>query len=141
MAVDKKGDYYNPPSDYQDLDGNWKTFTYIDHDKHISRTQSGRETEEALLAKEARLKEAREALASYKESLIKEILALPACNVRKDNDGFMNQVMLEEVLIKSSSPMTWNEKIIREASAVNEDFLHLLHKRVLSFHSINNVED
>lgn len=42
MAVDKKSDYYNPPTNYRDIDGNMKTFTYVDHDKHVTRLKLGR---------------------------------------------------------------------------------------------------
>ncbi len=141
MAVDKKGDYYNPPSDYQDMDGNWKTFTYIDHDKHTSRTKSGRETQETLDEKKKRLEEIRANLRAFKENKILEILSLPPAPLVEEHDSFLNKVLLAEIVIRDSEPVTWNEKVIREACDVNEDFLNLLHSRILKFHNINNVED
>lgn len=141
MAVDKKGDYYNPPSDYQDMDGNWRTFTYIDHDKHTSRTQSGRETPEVLAEKRKRLEEIRENLRQYRESRIQEILSLSPAPLVKEDDSFINKVLLAEIIIRDSEPVTWNEKIIREICEINEDFLKMLHSRITTFHNINNMED
>ena len=40
MAVDKKSDYYTSSNTYTDLDGNLKTFTVVDHDRHTSRLKS-----------------------------------------------------------------------------------------------------
>lgn len=141
MAVDKPGDYYNPPSDYQDMDGNWKTFTYIDHDKHTTRTNSGRETKEVLDLKKERLEKIREELRLFKENKIKEVLSLPACAVVMESDSFLNKVLLVEILIRDSELMTWNEPVLREVCSINEGFLNLLYSRVLNFHNINNVED
>jgi len=36
MHIKKKAEYYTPPDNYRDLDGNLKTFTYVDHDKKIT---------------------------------------------------------------------------------------------------------
>jgi hypothetical protein len=70
MAVDKKSDHYNPPTNYKSIDGNMKTFTYVDHDKK-TKISTSRTSEEEInrINKE---------LADYKESLINEILSLPA---------------------------------------------------------------
>lgn len=141
MAVDKKGDYYNPPSEYQDLDGNWKTFTYVDHDKHTSRTQLGRESPETLDAKKIEIERIREELRQYRENRIKEILSLPPAPLIEENDSFLNKVLLAEIILRDSEPVTWNEKILREVCEINEDFLRLVHSRILLYHNINNIED
>lgn len=142
MAVDKKGDYYNPPSDYFDpRDEQWKTFTYVDHDKNTSRTKLGRETEEVLAEKKKVVEELNESLKEYRENKIKEILSLPPAPLVEEHDSFLNKVLLAEIIIRDSDPISWNEKIIREICDVNEDFLNMLYFRIRTFHNINNIED
>lgn len=133
MAVDKKGDYYNPPSEYQDLDGNWKTFTYVDHDKKTRISTHVSSPEEIEQRKQEKIER--------RNKTISEILSLPPAPLVQENDSFLNKVLLAEIVIRDSEPVTWNEKVIREACEVNEDFLNLLHTRILAFHNINNVED
>lgn len=133
MAVDKKGDYYNPPSEYQDLDGNWKTFTYVDHDKKTKISTHVSTPEEIEQRKKEKI--------DRRNKTISEILSLPPAPLVQENDSFLNKVLFAEIVIRDSEPVTWNEKVIREACEVNEDFLNLLYSRILAFHNINNVED
>lgn len=46
--MDKKSKYSPAPTNYTDHDGQTKTFTVIDHDRHVTRTQMGRERKEKV---------------------------------------------------------------------------------------------
>lgn len=69
MAVDKKSQHYTSAKNYTDLDGNSKSFTFIDHDvktKIAAKVTSPEEIEEA-----------KSGLKDYKKQIINRILSIP----------------------------------------------------------------
>ena len=118
MAVDKKSDYYNPPADYQDRDGNWKNFTYVDHDKKLSMK---------IMPSNEEIQDAKTQLKEYKEKKIAEILSLPAiCAVMNKDDR--NEEFVERNIEEKS--VKWREEVVRNACMINVDLCRNLFNEV-----------
>lgn len=98
MAVDRPGDYYNPPTNYEDLDGNLRTFTYRDFDKRPI-PMGGKITEEEA-------KEAKEGIKNYRTELQERILSLPASLCPFDYQDFT-------VRGEGKDTITWNQEMIK----------------------------
>jgi hypothetical protein len=107
--MDRKSDYYTSAQHYRDLDGNSKSFTFVDHDvkPSISVTSSTKEDIE-LIKKEVR---------DHTERVIEEILSFPAVNILKNSYG-----MYEEFVIRNAEKgvIEWNEEMVRNACRIND---------------------
>ena len=106
---------YTPPSDYRDLDGNHKTFTYIDHDIKTSistSTSSKKEVE--------KIKEDRERMMN---ECIEEILALPAVAAAGVADNIYEQFIIRDL----EKGIIWNETVVRNALVLNDTLRYQLH--------------
>jgi hypothetical protein len=96
MAIDKKSDYYTHPEGYRDLDGNHRQFTIIDHDVKASIPTGEKKGEEAI----------KKELAAYKESLIEEILNIPA--------SLCPYLFHDYTLRGDVVNISWNETMLRD---------------------------
>jgi hypothetical protein len=110
-----------PPthSHYDNLDGNIKNFTHIDHDKKLKVAVGGKESLEDL----------QESLRQYKQDNIERILLLPAYAI------LVGQApeRYEEFVIRDlkSGEIKWNETVVRnycETVGMYENYV--LHLRV-----------
>ena len=123
MAVDKKGDYYNPPSAYTDLDGNLKTFTYIDHDRHTSYVDSmARETEETRKAREQELIILNKSISEEREKSINAILSLPAISFLQSRNTFAEDCIIRD----QEKGIIWDENFIRGFLLTRPDMIHTI---------------
>lgn len=132
MAVDKKSDHVgNHGGAYSDIYGHSRNFTYIDHDRHTSRTQLGRESASTLEEKQQRLDALQKEIKDHNDQMIEEILALPAVNAVRNEDNFIDKALYEEFIIRSvDTGITWNEQVLREACTLNHNLCRELHQRV-----------
>lgn len=114
MAVDKKSDHYTSPANYKALDGQMRTFTYIDHDKKTKIGAVNVTPEQILKAKD-----------EFKQSLEREIdkiLALPAVNAVRNPDG-----LYEEFIERSEDKgIIWRPEMLREALRISPSLSHNL---------------
>lgn len=134
MAVDKKSDHVgNHGGGYTDIDGMSRQFSYVDYDRKLpSRTESGRESEEAKAEKAKRLEDLRADIKAYIDRRIEEILVLPAVNAVSTEDNFVDKAIYEDLIIRDIKTKTifWNEKVLREACHINQDLCRNLFLRV-----------
>jgi len=118
MAVDRPGQYYNPPDNYHDPDGNLKTFTYIDYDK--------KKIPMGTVVSQEELKEINEGQKTYKEQLIERILAV--------NAGFC-PLEYSDYTVRGANVthLTWNEAMLRDSGVgtqILRDLVVILENRV-----------
>lgn len=118
---------YVPPANYDDMEGNVKQFTYVDHDikTKVSNHISGN------------IDDVRNAIKKYREDKIEEVLAMPAVSI-----GDMEQY---QVLInRSAEGITWNKNAVKELLLTTDHvyFLPILvwKKTVKESHWHDNVE-
>ncbi len=99
--MDKK-DYYTSPDNYQDIDGNMKTFTYVDHDvkptisAHVPETKTEKQEREEWMAN------------NLKET-IEEVLQFPAAAIAHTPNE-----MYQALIMRTESGIKWNEKAVIE---------------------------
>lgn len=105
--MDKKK-YYTSPDNYRDIDGNMKTFTYVDHDikpsisAHLPETKTEREERE-------------EWMADYLEWRIELVLLLPAVNIVGVAGG------IYDFLVKRTDTIDWDKKAVRTHLTEDKD--------------------
>lgn len=97
--MDKKSDHYTSAKNYTDLDGQSKSFTFIDHDKK-TKVSTGKVTKKELAA----IKDANRA---YKKFVIENILDIPASICPYEYQDFT-------VRGEGVSAILWNESMIRD---------------------------
>ena len=119
--MDKKGNYYTSPDNYTDIDGNLKTFTYIDHDKKTSISMST-ETEEE---REERKKNHKTLL----QQTIDEIIEFPAIYAAYPEDDMLKAHLFNEI-INSEDGVKWDIPILKEICMIDRDFALLLRSRL-----------
>lgn len=115
MAVDKKSEHYTSAEVYRDLDGNHKTFTYIDHDKKIRIAAGEPLTEDQLTS-------LKESVSSQIDNSIEEILALPALSAATP-DGLYEEFVTRDM---SKQRIVWQEEMVRDACRINHNLRHNL---------------
>ena len=86
---------YEPPANYDDMEGNVRQFTYVDHDikPKISLNVNTSESDANLL--------------SYRKEVIKEILALPAVSVG-------HRVDYQYLIERGEGGIKWNTKAVED---------------------------
>lgn len=111
MAVDKKSQHVgNHGGAYTDIDGMSKQFTYVDHDK---KTKISTHKSESL-------EELRKAHINHVGKQVTAMLALPAINVVRNQDG-----LFEEFIIRDKDKgVIWNEDMVWDACTINSLLLH-----------------
>jgi hypothetical protein len=120
MAVDRKGDYVgNHGGHYTDIDGQSKMFTYIDHDRHTSRTQSGRESDEVKERKAKELEELRASIKKINDDKISAILAMPPYDMGIGETDFVKKVLYTNLILRD--PPRWEENMVREICTIDKD--------------------
>ena len=117
-----KKDYYTSPDNYTDIDGNLKTFTYVDHD---IKTKISTSIPETIEEKEKRIKEQKSIL----EETILEILEFPAIYSAYPEDDMLQAHLFNEI-INSTNGITWDETILREVCRLNREFAYTLRRRL-----------
>lgn len=90
-------DQYNPPDNYRDLDGNMRTFTYIDYSKKPKKS---------MYMKDEDL-DPKEALRLAKIEMQDEILALPASLFPMEFEEFIIRDVPNQII-------KWNEPMVRD---------------------------
>jgi len=93
MAVDKKSDYYTSAQNYTDLDGQSRSFTFIDHDK---------KTKIATGSVEGATKQ----LAEDRKNLVDRILLLPASAC---------PAIFSDFTVRGEAGIHWNTAMISDA--------------------------
>ena len=94
---DKKSDHYTSAKNYTDLDGLSRSFTFIDHDP---------KTRIATM-KSIDMEEVKNEISVYKESLVNQILALPASICPSPFWDYT-------VRGAGITAISWNEKMLRD---------------------------
>jgi len=123
MAVDRKADHVgNHGGTYTDIEGMSRQFTVIDHDKHTSRTQMGRETEEIKKKKEQERIELTKQLMEVKERSIQQILAMPAISFLKSGNTFAEDCIIRDV----EKGIIWDETFVRNFLEVRPDMMYVM---------------
>lgn len=118
MAVDRPGQYYNPPANYHDPDGQLKTFTYRDLDK--------KKIPMGTVVTPEELKEIKESEKTYKEQLIERILAVNAAFCPLEYSDYT-------VRGANVTQLTWNETMLRDSGVgtqILRDLVVILENRV-----------
>lgn len=127
MAVDKKSDYVgNHGGAYTDMDGMARQFTVIDHDRHTSRTQLGRESEETKEDREQRLSNLRTSITEARERRINEILAMPAISFVKSGNTFAEDCIIRDL----EKGIIWDEKFVRGFLEARPDMVYVMYNSV-----------
>lgn len=104
MRIGNKHNYVNTGNAYQDMDGNMKQFTTVDHDKKTSVSMN---VEDAVWSEKA-----------YRKDLLERIL---------DTSASLSPVEFDDFLIRGENFTTieWNEKMISD-DGINLDRLRFL---------------
>lgn len=97
MATDKKSDHYTSAKNYTDIDGQSKTFTFVDHDVKTSIATTA----------SVDIQQVKGELKEYRESVILCILATPASLCPSI---FQDYTSRGQGIIQ----ITWNEKMLRD---------------------------
>jgi hypothetical protein len=92
---DKKSDHYTSAQHYKDLDGNMRSFTFVDHDKK-TKINTIMDTNKDQVARD---------LQDYRESLIEKILNLPVTACPSIFDDFKT---------RGNDALIWNEAMVRD---------------------------
>ncbi len=88
----KKSDYYTSPDNYRDIDGNMKTFNYIDHD---SKTKVSMSTDTSSFNEK-----------EYRKDLLERILDIEAVYCPIEFQDFVVRGDVENI--------TWNEIMLSD---------------------------
>lgn len=104
---------YTPPTNYEDMDGNMKTFTYVDHDV---KTKISAEVKETT----AERKERERWMKQWLKEQIEEILQFPAASIA-------SHPVYSELIIRTEEGFVWNkEKVIEYLTNNRSSFLPTL---------------
>lgn len=118
MAVDKKGDHVgNHGGAYIDINGMSRQFTIIDHDRHTSRTKSGRESEESKLAKQERLANLQKEIATINQKRILATLSLPPYDMSIGETDPIRKIIFSSFLNKET--VCWDENVVKSACEID----------------------
>lgn len=115
MATDRKSDHYTSAQHYRDLDGNSKSFTFVDHDvkTSISVTSSTKEEVEEL----------KRQIVKDTENSINAILALPAVNALRDPHGMYESLIKRNM---EKGVIEWDEEMVRNMCKIDSTFRYNL---------------
>lgn len=123
MATDKKGQHVgNHGGAYTDNDGMSRQFTYIDHDKHTTRTKSGREAVETVEEKEKRIKELTDSISLNNQKRIDEILAMPAVAFAMSGNTFSEDCIIRD----EKKGIIWDETFTRNFLTIRTDMIYVI---------------
>ena len=113
--MDKKSDHYTSAETYRDLDGNYKQFTFIDHDikKYAMPITSISESELADLKR-------------TREEAIEAILAMPAISLLRSGNTLAENYIIRD----QEKGIIWHEKAVKEALIINPDLIYLFSNTV-----------
>jgi hypothetical protein len=123
MAVDKKSDHVgNHGGTYTDIDGASRQFTYIDHDRHTTRTQSGREDKDYLAQKEDEKKRLHEKVMESRRRSIEEILCMPAVKFLESGNLFAEDCIIRD----PEKGIIWDETYVKNFLDVRPDMIYTM---------------
>lgn len=115
MATDRKSDHYTSAQHYRDLDGNSKSFTFVDHDvkPSISVMSSSKEEIENL----------KKEISEHTENSIKAILSMPAVNALNDSNGMYSHLVKRNI---EKGIIEWDEDVVANMCRIDSVFMYNL---------------
>jgi hypothetical protein len=119
MAIDKKSQHYTSAKNYRDLDGNTRSFDFIDHDvkTKIGTNKPLEPTEKEKLEEDIR---------KNRENQINKILEIPA--------AYCADVFQDFTIRGDVTKITWNETMLRDPGM---DMIKLMNIYILANNKMN----